>query len=438
LFCAAGSSGGITTSPDGITWTNRSPGRTTFNINSVMWTGTRFIALLQTSGAYVAISEDGVSWRTSAMAGSISASVPLFGFYAGGKAVVSMASIYGGIQSSTDGLTWQACDQISRAAGFQESLWSRVYKFGSIYFACGTKGLFRSTDGVTFLPVASSPVCYIVGMAFDGAKYLAACNIASANVPFVIQSTDGVVWTKAADFGTSLSAVATTPGPAKDLVYASGNFVLLIAKTASQNLSCPIYISANGTTWTGSQLPYNQTGGDALASDGSTIVSALGANYGYAKSVNGGATWSLISAAAVGGTTSPVYNNGVWNLGGSISTDLSTFTLGANANVGMYCNNNFCVSMANSPSNSRNFFNAKANGFVGAFAVTGYPTNTFAAAKEFVVRGNVALIPTRITSSTSPNLILEYPLYSYDTATTFWVPPSTAGVGQVPYIYAGA
>jgi hypothetical protein len=41
------------------------------------------------------------------------------------------------------------------------------------------------------------------------------------------------------------------------------------------------------------------------------------------------------------------------------------------------------------------------------------------------------------SDATNPFLIAECPLYSYDTGTTFWVPPQSAGGGQVAYIYAG-
>jgi hypothetical protein len=58
--------------------------------------------------------------------------------------------------------------------------------------------------------------------------------------------------------------------------------------------------------------------------------------------------------------------------------------------------------------------------------------------KVIVVRGQTALITVARTESQTPNLLAELPLYSYDTATTFFVPPSNAGAGQTAYIYAGA
>ena len=75
-------------------------------------------------------------------------------------------------------------------------------------------------------------------------------------------------------------------------------------------------------------------------------------------------------------------------------------------------------------------------GFIGSvtFNNNGFQTTN----KIGITRGTTAIIPYAINSnSLAPNLLGEKPLYSYDTATTFFVPPSDGG-GQTAYIYAGA
>jgi len=54
------SNGTIATSPDGVTWTQQTPGQYSYNFESVIWTGTKFVAV--GDWGYIYTSPDGVNW----------------------------------------------------------------------------------------------------------------------------------------------------------------------------------------------------------------------------------------------------------------------------------------------------------------------------------------------------------------------------------------
>lgn len=69
-FVAVGSAGEIQTSPDGITWTKRTPAAS-HSLNAITHDGTNFVAVANNAGAGVAhTSADGVTWATHAFPGT--------------------------------------------------------------------------------------------------------------------------------------------------------------------------------------------------------------------------------------------------------------------------------------------------------------------------------------------------------------------------------
>ena len=64
--------------------------------------------------------------------------------------------------------------------------------------------------------------------------------------------------------------------------------------------------------------------------------------------------------------------------------------------------------------------------------------NNIGQSEVFTNANGDVLLPAYITSTKfQPGNFVELPLYSYNTTTTFWVPPSY-GSGKKDYIYAGA
>lgn len=136
--CQGFTTGGISTSPDGVTWTARTT-PSTRRANNVIWTGTQFIAL--SSGGEIVTSPDGISWTIQA-SGTTSS---LNGYAASSTLMVIVGSNGTIITSSDGGTTWA-----SQTSGTSFAL-NRVVWTGTQFVAIGGAGkIFSSTDGVTW------------------------------------------------------------------------------------------------------------------------------------------------------------------------------------------------------------------------------------------------------------------------------------------------
>ena len=429
LFLTGGGGGGtpsqqFVTSPDGITWT------LVFNLAtstalplSISWTGSRFIVTNNTDGS-VMTTVNGTTWEKygSAYSGGI-----VYSGYLGGKMIAIRA---GGIQTSTTGLNWVNADQVQ----YVPTALNRTYKLGNKYYALSTTaGFYQSNDGVTWSAARTAPLHSFVGMAYNGFFWLALTGAATNMPASVYKSTDGLTWTKSADFGVVGLTLSGAPAFI-DIEYANGNFIIGCPISTGQNIVYTIYTSTDGVTWTGRLTPLLAAPSGAIASDGTTTV--IVTFNGTMKSTDGGVTWSIFLPLIGSGGAS--YSSGVWQFGGSAtSIDLTTtYPTGVGGSGFLYASNGLLINavpsetfykVANSYSRSSIY---KAPGFNQA-TVT-------ATVKPGILRGTTALVAQARSESFVPNLLNESALYSYDTATTFFVPPSSAGGSQTAYIYAGA
>jgi hypothetical protein len=429
LFCAVGASGVITTSPDGLSWTARTPGDTSVTLISVAWSGTRFI-VANTTNSSIWYSSDGTTWTRTSTANQV---VNLYAAYLGSK-FLSIGSTF--IQSSTDGLNWTSADQVQ----YVPSSINKLYKYGSNYYAATAKGIYQSTNGITFaLSGRNIPSASISFIAYSGSVLLAVVAAGSGQPQAIYKSTDGLTWSKSADLGTRTNT-NIAPGAPIDMVYANGNFILGQPLAQAQNLNYTIYTSTDGVTWTGRATPYLSSPQTSIASDGTTAV--FGSANGSMKSTDGGVSWSIITGTI---NQVAVYSSGAWIFAGinnyTTSSDLSTFnftgiTASAQNAQNFYVSGNNIVGVI---AGNSVYLNKSASGYI-ALPTKGYSSFAYLnIGKEIPVRGTTALVVTNGTSNPiMANLIAEIPLYSYDTSTTFWVPPSNAGAGQQAYIYAGA
>ena len=103
VFCVVVSGTSIAyTSPDGITWTQRTlPSSSQWN--SIAWNGTVFCAISSTSGTVAATSPDGITWTARTLAYSLP-STPILA--ASSSLFVLMTSGTSTYQTSPDGITW--------------------------------------------------------------------------------------------------------------------------------------------------------------------------------------------------------------------------------------------------------------------------------------------------------------------------------------------
>ena len=148
LFVAVGS-GGIFSSPDGITWTSRS-NPTGVTLNGVAYGGGMWVAAGGSSG--IASSPDGITWtsRTPSGIGAVNFNAVAYGagrFIATAN-YITEASGYGGAWTSTNGMTWRPAGAISNN-GFPLAN-SGSFKFGGGTFFGTAQGSYvaSSADGL--------------------------------------------------------------------------------------------------------------------------------------------------------------------------------------------------------------------------------------------------------------------------------------------------
>jgi hypothetical protein len=414
----------FTTSSNGTTWTAVT-GFENLPFTSISWSGTRFVVTNTTNGVAF-VSTNGTTWSRSATA---YAGPILFSGYFGGRFVAIGANQ---IQYSTDGLNWGNVDNVQ----YVPTALNRTYKLGNRYYALSTTaGIYQSSDGIAWSAAKTAPLRPFVGMAYNGTFWLAVTGSSTGMPVSVYKSTDGINWVKSADFGTLIGSAA--PSTFVDVEFASGNFILGSSNTAAgQNLPYTIYTSSDGVTWTGRLTPLLAAPNQVMASDGATVAFSNN-TAGAFKSTDGGITWTNFQTA-IGAI---VYaNNNNWLLGQvGTSKDFTVFKAGFIPAFSsfVYSNNNYIYSFSNTSSVIKvdiadaTVIYPKQN--------TSYITPTITSTLKIgFARGDIALPAVNRTESFAPNLLAEVPFYSYDTATTFFVPPSSAGGGQAAYIYAGA
>ena len=441
---AVGNSGVIYTSPDGVTWTNRTTTDTTQTLGNVICDGTNCYAfpLGASSAVYYKSSNLGVNWvRTTLNDGNASYRYQ----YLNGKYFRFALNT---IASSSDGYTWKNSRQVSgRVAGV-----GSFQKIGSVYYyiywnSSNTQPfLYASSDGATFSLVTTAPGSYV---AYGGGYYYMAYKGGQSAVA-IYRSSDGITnWAHYSDLGNettvssrSFNMPTTTP---IEIAYAAGNLVVFTGNPVSSsasNTQSAYYSSDGGVTWKAGNFPIGSYIGGASATDGSTIVVSVNGNNSLYKSTDGGATWQPLSSLA---STNTVYSGGYWYSGNFKSSDATNW-------VGQY----WPYSLGSSPtalgtSGSYSFNISSSSAFVWQNGTNSTSPN---------IRANIASItPFSVYASnlreapvrTSDNRVLvatpsgsgcngvlaEYPLYSYNTSTTFFVPQQSTNLSANEYIYAG-
>jgi hypothetical protein len=207
-WVAVGREGGsvisIIKSSDGVTWTpsTNSPfgaGGGYGMANAIAWNGTQWLVLGYSSGGtpISSTSTDGMTWTTPVVV-----SVALCITTNGSLWVIGGI---GGIQSSSDGITW------SELSGFTGICTSIAWN-GSIFVACGTYSSYSpnimiasSSDGLIWTDSTwtFSGTVVPTSVAWNGTIWLVTCRDLTATAI----SSDGLVWQAGPD--TSLNILGT-------------------------------------------------------------------------------------------------------------------------------------------------------------------------------------------------------------------------------------
>jgi hypothetical protein len=432
-----GNTGTIYSSTDGTTWTNRTLGDTTYSFGGITWDGTRFLTfpLGQTANNAAFRSTDGVTWTRTFVPSGIARLQWIGGKY------IRTPSTGNQIHTSTDSFTW--VQSVQNTFRVTTSL-SQLQKVGNVYF---TSAGFTSTDGITF---NRSRSFITANVAYDGTYYYGSTKGTGSSL-IVYRSSNGNDWSYLTELGTNAS---TTLQPTfwQDMLYANGKLVTFTAgyifSTSTDVAS--VYYSTDGITWTPGQFPaggypgtLSASGSGVVATDGTTLIAAAtttSTSYGMYKSTNGGATWTSF----FGSTFAPImYTGGYWYWQSFKTADASTVTSAPTVTltaVGSHNGYGFNIfgtgaQIWEATLNNNNGVPRYAIFTPGAYGL-------IAGTKPAPIRtsDNRVLTMANIGSlaGTMTNPISEFPLFSYDTATTFFVPQQVTGLASNEYIYAGA
>jgi len=281
----AGAGGGhMFSSPDFISWTDRTPmtqnGLT--DISSVLYTGTKYVA----GGARnIYFSNDGASWSTTPLPVSfMSMGYGAGRFIANAYTDTSNAVLI----TSTDGINWSVVD-----TNFAQ--YYHIRYINNNFFALGisyqdnTGRIMQSADGLhwqNITPATGFPVWDYSDVMYDGTKYyftgIKKYTDSIKNI-FILSTTNPM---DTASYGAAGSIVNPAPGTAAgdyvtqfaDFVYHNGQFV----GSAQDMVDHHAYLlySSDGMSWT--TTPLNGPGeARTIVVDGDTyrIVGDAGGRY---------------------------------------------------------------------------------------------------------------------------------------------------------------
>lgn len=192
-FVVVGLEGTVLTSPDGVTWTPHNVGRT-LNLNDIVWSGNHFVATgySHNSGGdligHIFTSNDGVNWTIT----STVKDVLLNQVSWSGSQFVAVGFLYGYgapdtglILTSPDGVTWT-----SRNAGGANRLYGVTWS-GTQYVIVGSGGtILSSTDGITWTVSTSGNTDELYSVAWSGLYFVAVQTNQT-----ILRSPDGITWT---------------------------------------------------------------------------------------------------------------------------------------------------------------------------------------------------------------------------------------------------
>jgi len=228
VFVAVGVSGArVMTSPDGITWTARTPANN-IDWSSVCFGNGLFVAVSSMAiGNKVMTSPDGITWTSRTPAADNSWRAVCFG----NNQFVAVAGSGTGnrVMTSPDGITWTSRTCLNNT-------WSSVCYGNGVFVAVATNsGPMTSTDGVTWTTRTApftgdcTSVCYGNGL-FVVARF-------SGTGDRVMTSPDGITWT---------ARTSAADNSWQSVCFGNNQFVAV----AGSGTGNRVMTSSDGITWT--------------------------------------------------------------------------------------------------------------------------------------------------------------------------------------------
>jgi hypothetical protein len=189
-YVALSSTGWISTSTDGTTWTTPVQ-NTTLGANNwygLCYNGDKFVTL--SSNGSISTSTDGTTWTTPSQISNLGDHSWQALTYGNGKFVgISSA---GWVSDSSDGTTWNTSTRDTNLAAYQGV--SSITYGNNKFVALGRAGyVWTSTDGITWS--TGTKVFNNISASWLGLDYYNGHFIAINNDGYISTSTDGTTWT---------------------------------------------------------------------------------------------------------------------------------------------------------------------------------------------------------------------------------------------------
>jgi hypothetical protein len=272
-----GTAARIFTSPDGVSWTLRSPG-TASSLRCVAKGGGTVVAAGD-AGALVSSSNDGTNWF--AQTSGVGTTLNGLGYGAGTFVAMGASGV---ILTSPDGTNWT-----SQTSPVASTLRGAAYNAG-LFVIVGDVGIvLTSPDGTTWSQQYPG-----LSTALNGITYAGGLFVTAGASGKILTSSDGTNWT---------SQTSGSSGTLNAIAYGDGNFV--VAGNSGVTLTSP-----DGTNWT-TRLP-------------GTGNSLRGATYGAGVFVMAGTAGTILQASALTPQIVLSYVGGVltltWSGGGTLQT----------------------------------------------------------------------------------------------------------------------
>jgi len=179
LFIAAGGSGRLITSPDGITWTARTSSFGATFINAITYGEGLYVAV--GFDGKLATSPDGINWtqRTSSFGTDYILNV------AYGDGLFVAVGQNGKLATSPDGINWTQGPQIFGSDPLRASFYGN-----GLYVVAGNQGLATSPDGITWTSRSSGVSFTLFAGTYSGSLFVAVGDSGA-----ITTSPDGITWT---------------------------------------------------------------------------------------------------------------------------------------------------------------------------------------------------------------------------------------------------
>ena len=371
IFVAVADTNALVTSPDGITWTQRSASASGI-WGSVVYGNGLFVAVGYSGGTgTVMTSPDGITWTSRTVAANNQWKSVTYG---NGLFVAIASSGTGNrVMTSPDGITWTS--QVSAA----DNGWASVTYGNGTFVAVGGLGqrAMTSPDGITWTARSigfDDQIYYSV--AYGNGLFVVVGGI--GGIGYVQTSPDGITWTD------------RTPAAHNDwrsVIYAGGQFVAV----ASTGIGNRVMVSSNGITWA-TQVSAADNSWKGVAYGNGIYVAVADSGSNRAMTASAGGTGSALTSSgsiAMASIVPSATANSLYNQSGTLywnGSQLSGIASGVTSINGLTgSTQTFAVGTSGadfnvSSSGSTHTFNLPdASGTARGFVSTG--TQTFAGDK---------------------------------------------------------